>query len=129
MPIVSFSQRDLLRGTIVEPAWYRCRVVSVGEAPSSKGDSTNYPVEIEIIKNADNGDTQFAGVPVTYNFNSKALGFAIGFVECFTGRKPAPNERIDLAAAEGREIDIFIENGLYQGRPKNEINHKYRAAV
>ena len=34
MPIVEFSARDLMRGTIVEPAWYTCRVVSVGEQTS-----------------------------------------------------------------------------------------------
>ena len=129
MPIVEFSVRDLKRGTIVEPAWYTCRVTSVGEAPSKKGDSTNYPVEFEIVCNADNGDTTHAGVPVTNNFNSKAIGRAVGFIESIAGAKPEPGKRIDLAAAEGRLIDVFIENDIYEGRPKNAINHKYRPAT
>ena len=27
---------------------------------------------------------------------------------------------------EAKDIDIFIENGVYEGRTVNKINHKYR---
>ena len=62
MALMEFSKRDLLRGKVVTPAWYRVRIESVGEAPakpSEKGPSTNYPVEGTILFNADNGTTEF----------------------------------------------------------------------
>lgn len=127
-PIISFSERDMMQGRIVEPAWYRMRINSVGEAPakvSEKGPSTNYPVEGTILFNGDNGSQEFAGTPVTWNFNSKAIGFAVGFLKAF-GVDVKPNVRMDLKAAEGQELDVFVENDTWQGRLVNRVNHKYR---
>ena len=73
MPYISFTDRDLLRGRVVDPAWYRMRIDNIGEAPSKDGNSTNYPVEATIVCNADNGNTEFASVPIDWNFNSKAI--------------------------------------------------------
>lgn len=125
MPMIEFTDRDILRGTLVEPAWYRMRIESVGEAPAANGGSTNYPVEGTILFNGDNGDVKFKNVPVSWNFNSKAIGFAKGFLEAF-GVSPQAGKRVDLAAAEGRTLDVFVENGEYQGRMLNKVNHKYR---
>jgi hypothetical protein len=100
----------------------------VGEAPakqSEKGPSTNYPVEATILFNGDNGDTEFAGVPVDWNFNSKAIGFAVGFLAAF-GVDVKAGTRFDLKSSEGRELDVFVENDTYQNRPVNRVNHKYR---
>ena len=35
--------------------------------------------------------------------------------------------RFDLKSAEDRELDVFVENGTYQNRLVNRVNHKYRA--
>src|SRR5215831_12796440 len=129
MTVISFGKRDLLRGKIVQPAWYRVKIESVGEAPaktSEKGPSTNYPVEGTIIFNGDTGDKEFAGVPLDWNFNSKAIGFAVGFLQAF-GVEVKAGTKFDLASAAGRELDVFMENGEYQGRMLNRVNHKYRA--
>jgi hypothetical protein len=128
MPVISFSERDLMRGKIVTPAWYRVRIEGVGEAPakqSEKGPSTNYPVEATIQFNGDTGDTEFKGVPLDWNFNSKAIGFAVGFLQSF-GVDVKSGTRFDLKSAEGREVDVFVENDTYQGRLVNRVNHKYR---
>lgn len=128
MPIVEFSQRDLLRGKVVTPAWYRVLINSVGEAPakaSEKGPSTNYPVEATIKFNGDTGSTEFKDVPVDWNFNSKAIGFAVGFLQSL-GVDVQAGKRFDLKAAEGMEIDVFVENDTYQNRTVNRVNHKYR---
>lgn len=131
MPVITFGERDILRGTVVEPAWYRVKIDSVGESPAAaqpgKTPSMNYPVEATVIRNADNGDTKFANVPVDWNFNSKAIGFAVGFLQAF-GVEVKANTRFDLKSAEGRELDVFIENDTYNGRLKNQVNHKYRVA-
>lgn len=124
-PIIEFSQKDLLRGKVITPGWYRVHIDSVGEAPSKDGGSTNYPVEATILFNADNGDKEFAGVPIDYNFNSKAIGFAVGFLSSF-GVEVKSGARFDLASAAGKETDVYVENGEYQGRIVNRVNHKYR---
>jgi len=101
-------------------------IISVGEAPSKDGGSTNYPVEGSIVKNADNGSEEYAGVPIDWNFNSKAIGFAVGFLSAF-GVDVKAGARFDLANAAGKQIEVFVENGEWQGRIVNRVNHKYRA--
>lgn len=125
MPIIQFTDKDLLRGKVVTPGWYRLRIDSVGEAPAKDAGSINYPVEATIIMNADNGGVEFAGVPIDWNFNSKAIGFAVGFLASF-GVDVKAGARFDLNAAAGKELDVFVENDTYQGRVVNRVNHKYR---
>lgn len=127
-PVISFSDRDLLRGKIITPGWYRVRIDSVGEAPakaSDKGPSTNYPVEATILFNGDNGSVEFVNSPLDWNFNSKAIGFAMGFLKAF-GVDVKPGVRFDLRSAEGKTLDVFVENDTWQGRLVNRVNHKYR---
>lgn len=129
MPVISFSDRDLLRGKVITPAWYRVKIDSVGEAPakaSEKGPSTNYPVEATILFNGDTGDKEFAGTPVDWNFNSKAIGFAVGYLQAF-GVEVKAGTKFDLKSSEGRELDVYVENDTYQNRLVNRVNHKYRA--
>lgn len=128
MATVQFSDRDLLRGKVITPGWYRVRIDGVGEAPAkdqSKGPSTNYPVEGTVLFNGDTGDKEFANVPLDWNFNSKAIGFAVGFLQAF-GVEVKSGVRFDLKSAEGREVDVFVENDTYQNRLVNRVNHKYR---
>ena len=126
MPMIQFSDRDLLRGKILEPAWYVVTIQNVGETPSKDGGSTNFPVEGIVVKNADTGSEEFAGFPLDWNFNSKAIGFAVGFLSAF-GVDVKAGARFDLANAVGRQLEVFVENGEWQGRIVNRVNHKYRA--
>jgi hypothetical protein len=64
-------------------------------------------------------------VPLDWNFNSKAVGFAVGFLQAF-GVEVKAGMRFDLKSAEKRELDVFVENDQYQGRLVNRVNHKYR---
>lgn len=127
MPIVGFDEKDFLRGKIVAPAWYRMKITDVSEKLSANGESTNYPVEGEIIRNATDGSTDYTGVPVIWNFNSKAKGFMIGFFQSL-GVDVKPNVRLEMSAAVGHEIDVYVENKTYEGRVLNAVNHKYRRA-
>lgn len=120
MPIIELSARDINRSKVVEPAWYRVRIDSITEGASSKGDSTNYRVEGTILHNADTGDTTFAEVPTPYwNYNSKAMGFVTELLRAL-GEEPTPG-RIELRNAEGKEIDAFIGNKLFEGKMSNEL--------
>jgi hypothetical protein len=135
MPMINITERDFLRNKIVTPAWYRVRVEDVGEKTAKSGTSQNYPVEGTILFNADNGSKEFAGVPTPngWLFNEGAMGFAIGFLNACGAeisedsvRSNPKGQRIELADAIGKEIDVFIENGTWEGRTVNKINHKYR---
>ena len=125
--MIEFTQRDILRGKIVEPAWYRVKIESIEKKLSAAGDSTNFVMEGTIIKNADNGDTKFAGVPTPagWNFNTKAVGFMVGYFEAF-GVEVAAGSRFDEMQTVGKELDVYIENGTWENRVVNRINHKYR---
>lgn len=125
MPIVTFSKRDLLQGKTVSPAFYRVRVESVGENPSKDQGSTNYPVDVTVLFDGDTGSTEFTDVPVTFNFNSKAIGMAVPFLTAL-GVPIEAEKRIDLKAAEGMTLDIFIGNKQYEGRILNDVK-SYRA--
>jgi len=98
---------------------------SIGEAPSKDGGSTNYPVDGTIVKNADNGSEEFKDVSITWNFNSKAIGFASGFLASF-GVEAKQDQRYELNSAVGKTLEVFVENGEWQGRIVNRVNHKYR---
>jgi hypothetical protein len=127
MPIVQFSDSDLLRNKIVAPAWYRLQLGMVSEWAESKAkDSNNCTVEGVILFNADNGDEEFKGVPITLQFNDKpkAKGFIEGFLRALGVDVQAG--RYDLGAASGQQIEAYIENDTYEGRILNRCNHKYR---
>lgn len=123
--MIGFTDRDLLRGKIVTPGWYRVKIDAIGEKLSKDQGSTNYPVEATIICNDDDGGTEFSNVPLDWNFNSKAIGFAVGFLASL-GIEVATGKRYDLSACAGREVVVFVENDLYEGRQINRVNHKYR---
>lgn len=127
MPFVEFSESDLLRNKVVPPDWYLVKLGSVSEwNPSKDQQSNNCTIEALIIKNASNGDAEFAGVPVTIQFNDKpkARGFIEGFLRAL-GVDVQPG-RFNLSAADGQEIEAYVENETYEGRIRNRINHKYR---
>ena len=127
MPVVQFSQRDINRGRIIDPAWYRVRIDTIGEVPTTtaKGPSINYPVEAVILFNGDTGAKDFTDCPIDWTFNSKAIGFAVGLLKAL-GVEVTPDKRFELKSCEGREVDVYIENDTYQNRLVNKMNHKYR---
>lgn len=127
MSIVQITKRDLLRSTLVVPAWYRVRIDSYETKMAANGLSQNYMYEGSIIKNADTGDVKFAGVPTPFwLFNSKALGFTVDFWRAL-GYEVAEDMRFDFSANVGKELDVFIGNETYQGRLVNSVKtHQYR---
>lgn len=124
--MLEFSDKDILRGKVISPDWYRVQIDEFEEKLSKDGQSTNFNYEGTVISNASNGDTEFANVPVRWNFNSKAKGFMIGFLAVF-GITVEKGKRYDLSAFIGKQLDIFVENEIYENRMINKINHKYRA--
>jgi hypothetical protein len=123
---VAFSSEDMLRDKILDPGWYVVLIKDVVEGPSKDGGSTNYNVEGVVVAGA-SGESEFAGVPLRWNFNSKAISFAIGFLRAL-GVDVQPDTRYDLARAKDQTLQVYVRTGSYQDRPKNEVTHAYRPA-
>ncbi len=130
MPVITFSERDLLRGKVVTPAWYRVEILDVQEKPSSDGQSMNTWIKGRILFNADNGSKEFEGVPTPFLwlFNSKGAFAAVGFVNSLTGSEVTPGSRFNLnkETLVGKQLDAFIGNGIYNNQTVNTMTGQYR---
>ena len=130
MPLLTITNRDLLASKIVEPAWYVVKVEDVEEKTSKAGTSQNFFIIGTIEKNADNGSTEFAGVPTPprgWVFNEQYPGNAIGFINSLRPDNPITGEeRVELADAKGSRLEVFIGNGTFDGKTVNTIIHQYR---
>lgn len=129
MSMLDLSPKDVMRGTIIDPAgWYQVRIDTVLDgAPSKDQQSINIGVEGTILKNADSGDTKYEGYPTPrWSFNSKVPGFAVGLLRA-AGEEVVPG-RVNLKVLEGKVIEVFIKHGEYNGKPNCEVDHQYRAA-
>lgn len=131
-PIIDFTEQDLLSTKLVSPAWYRVKIGTFAQGPSKAGDSVNYTFEnTTILRNADTGSEEFAGVPVRLLFSAKpaAKPFMIGFFAALQGKEIEKGQRFGIADAEGKEIEQFIGNKqLEDGRVVNDPTHRYRTA-
>ena len=126
MALIQFTAKDLLRDKIVDPAMYHVHIDECSNGEASKdGKSINYVVEATIIKNADNGSVEFAGVPLTWNFNSKAIGFMKGLFEAL-GETVTETSRFDTNALSGRDVEVQVLNDTYNNKMQNKVQHNYR---
>lgn len=116
MPVISVTQKDLLRSKVIKPAWYRAKVERVGEQPAKTDGSTTYPVEAVITQDGD-----FKGVPLNWTFSEKAPGFAIKFIEACGGKIGPEGGKFDLGKAAGKELKVYVDNELYEGRMVNRV--------
>lgn len=127
--MIEFSDEDLLRSKIVNPGWYQVELGEYEEKLSQAGDSTNMVFkDSKIIRNAEDGSTDFAGVPLRVSFNTKAKGFVVGFMRAF-GIEVAKGQRYDLGSMTGRQVIAFVGNSEYQGNPQNNVEGKFRPAA
>jgi hypothetical protein len=128
--IFQFTKKDLTAGVIYEPAWYRVRIDEVSAEPSknTESPSTNYWIQGTLLFNADTGDRKYEDHPIRWNFNSKWMNPAKGFVMALgtPEEEITENTRFEFKASIGKELDVYIENGLWENRPNNKVNHKYR---
>lgn len=129
MSVIKFSTKDFLRAKIVTPSNYLVNIISVKESMSKDGQSKNYIIDdAEIIRDADSGDTEFAGVPTPWwSFNSKRPEFMIPFYAAL-GVNLQENPNVEWKAVEGHKIVVFIGNKELDGRLGNEVKGSYRAA-
>lgn len=124
---VSFSQDDMNRGKIVTPGWYKLQIGEFAVSLTKAGDSEIAVAEGTRILCAENGDEEFAGVPIRLGFSLKpnARGFMLGFLQAL-GNDVAPGKNFDLGAASGKQIMAFIGNQLYEGRTQNNVTNQFK---
>jgi hypothetical protein len=129
MPFVTLSATQIKQNTLIPVGWYFVKINKIGEKTAASGNSTNYPIEGEILRNAETGSTEYAGFPTPRNWqlNSEFTSGVINFLAALKAEVKA-DERINLSAAEGQIIRVFIEQGEYNKMPQNQINHKYAPA-
>jgi hypothetical protein len=127
--IIEFSESDILQSKVVTPAWYHVRIDDVTDKLSKQGDSTNSWLKGTVLYNADNGSKEFEGVPTPFLWflNSKAPFTAVGLFAAL-GLEIKAGTRADSSALKGKELDVYIENEVYNGLVQNKINGKYRTA-
>lgn len=133
MPIsFGISAEGLLRSKVVAPGVYLLNIKNITSGPG-KNDPSSTTVTIDFtIKDGPNAAGQGAiGVPLRYWLSEKADGLAVGFIEAVTGKKvPQTGAQIpDLTQFIGRDVSGYIKNGMYNGKPQNQIDGFVSKAV
>jgi hypothetical protein len=116
------NPEDIKRGKVVDPGRYSARITTVSDKlskPNEAGEqSMNTVVTFVITSGA------FKDVPITVYFNEKAPGTVVPLLTAL-GYKVDEDAGFDVDLDEstlgGREVDIFVDNDLYQGRKVNKI--------
>lgn len=109
MAILKISKQDILRQLPVNPGWYKGTVKSIELKQSKAKDSYNY--ETTITLDAD-------GREVVTNFNTKAIGMAIPFLEAILNDKIPPDQDIEFDTEKivGKRLQVKMEHDTYEGR-------------
>lgn len=125
--IIEPKREDIVGSTVVEPAWYEVEVTSVEDKMSKDNTSTNSWLKGKIVKNADNGDTKYAGVPTPFLWmiNSKGIFASVALFKSI-GVDMEDGKRYDTQAFSGRRLEAFIGNELYNGAMQNKMMGQYR---
>lgn len=109
------SKAAMMIGKIVDTAWYPVTVKEVKQHPSKAGDSENTDVSFEILSGP------FEGVQIFKTFNEKGAGFVVPFLKALGVEIPEDGGDFDLLGSKGRQLNILVKRGSYNGNPKNEI--------
>ena len=131
--LVEWKDKDLKRGTILTPHWYHLKIEGYTEKLAQNQQSTNGLVEFVVVSNVDTGDTEeCSGVPVFYNFNSKAPSFMADFARALAesdDEAPAVGGRFQMTEASlvGKELEAFIGNRTQEnGQVQNDVTNMFR---
>lgn len=128
MAIWKFMKSDEKRNQLADPAFYELSIEAHRDwTPSKNGPFNNCYFECVIVRNADTGDTTFAGIPIELRFDDKANSqFTREAFMLALGVDWKPDTEYNMASAVGKHIIAFVEHNEYQGRITNKVNNKYR---
>ena len=114
MPTITFEESDILSTTLVDPAWYPCKIESVEEKLSKAGDSNVFIVSMTIIGG------KFKGVPLVRYFSDKPMArrFMIPFMNAVFG-KVGSGDSMELDDAVGSKLLVHVTQEENDGMTRN----------
>ena len=115
MPIIKVTAADVLRGKLLDEAWYGLVIKGASDWKKAKtGDSVNCTVTF-LVENTE-------GKEIDYVINSTGLGFHVPLFSALAGKKLDPKDlEIDTSDWAGKKVDGKIKQDLYDGRLNNKI--------
>ena len=111
----TFSEEDILRGTLVKPTWYPVEVSEVNDITASTG-AQGTEITVKIL------DGQYKGVPVNIRYYENAPGFAKNFVSALGATIKVGLEVNFDNKLVGKKLEAYIKNSKSnKGNDFNEI--------
>lgn len=111
----TFSEEDILRGTLVKPTWYPVEISEVNDITASTGVGGS-EITVKIL------DGQFKGVPVNIRYYENAPGFSKNFVSALGATVKAGLEVNFDSKLVGKRLEAYIKNSKSnKGNDFNEI--------
>ena len=116
------NAEDIKRGKVVDPGRYHARITTVNDKPSKPNENGETSMNTVVTFVIQSG--AFKDVPITVYFNEKAPGTCVPLMTALgykIDEDAGFDAELDESTLGGREVDIFVDNDLYQGRKVNKI--------
>lgn len=117
MSMIEFTDSELKIGALVDPGMYNVNIVKFTEGVG--GGEPLYKYQYEIFGHE---NPEFNGIRLFDQFSAKAMGFYIPFWEAVTGARPVKGQQYDLNYPVGKSIRVSVKRGVWENKPKNEVN-------
>lgn len=117
------TEEDMLRSKVLDPSWYRAKVVKVTqETAKSDGESINTWVDFTVLAGPQQKDgTSPVKTPVRRCFSEKAPGFIVPYLKAAGATVKAEGGEYDIEKSIGREMDIYIANRMWENQMQNDV--------
>jgi hypothetical protein len=116
MPVIKVTASDILRGKILDEAWYPVMIKGVTDWKQPKPGKTGMNLTVTFLIEGQDGKE------LEYTINSGGIGFHVPLFCALAGKKLDPKDiEIDTASWMGRKLDAKIKPDIYEGKPVNQI--------
>lgn len=114
MPVITFTQGDILRGKLLDPGWYTFKITKIEQATAKAGGSINTIITFQLENHS------AAGKEIQLYFNSKAKSGIIPVFAAITG-PVEPGSSYDTDDLLQKSLDCKVIHDTYEGNLKNDI--------
>jgi len=123
------TREDMLRSKVLDPGWYKIKVVKMWEEKASDGESMNTWIEGKVISGpAQKDGSNIVDTPTRRCFSEKAPGMATPFLRAIGCNVTENGFSGDIEKGIGQEILAYNENRMYEGRMMNDWKDFKRVA-
>ena len=114
---LTITPKDVKAGKVLTPGPYVFEITSLITKPSKEDKSTNYVIDFTGVE----GEAK--DVVIKKYINEKFLAPFVPIFEAL-GSKVSEEEEsnFDLEALVGQKLRGFVSNGIYNGRPNNQLD-------